>query len=87
MSTTTKGILALLRDLVAHQPRPVTVPRPATGRRPGATESPLPATRTYDYAAEAGDAHWYTAIGSPLLSERLPVLRAEMDLARFVRRD
>ncbi|MCE9601137.1 MAG: hypothetical protein K8S21_02850 [Gemmatimonadetes bacterium] len=86
MSTTTKGILALLRDLMEHQPKAVTAPRPEKGTRPGATKTPSPATRTYDHATEAGDTHWYSAIGSPLLAERLPVLRAEMELARFVSR-
>lgn len=86
MSTTTKGILALLRDLMAHEPHPVKPPRPVKDLRPGTTETPLPATRTYDHATEAGDSHWYTAIGSPLLGERLPVLRAELELARFARR-
>lgn len=86
MSTTTKGILALLRDLMAHQPRPAKESRPATGTRPGDTATPLPATRTYDHATEAGDSQWYTTIGSPRLGERLPVLRAELELARFARR-
>jgi hypothetical protein len=87
MSTTTKGILALLRDLMAHQPRAEKEPRPAKRVRPGATQSATTATRTYDHATEAGGTHWSTAIGSPLLGERLTVLRAEMDLGRFARRD
>ena len=85
MSTTAKGFLALIRDFMAHQPGAEPSTGWATPRRSGATALPLPATRTYDLATEAGDSHWYTATGSPLLGERLSVLRAEMDLARFLR--
>jgi hypothetical protein len=72
---------------MAHRPFPVKTPRPVKDFRPRRTVTPSPATRTHDHAAEAGDSHWSSAIGSPLLGERLPVLRAEMDLARFSRRD
>lgn len=82
MSSTTKGMLALLRDLMAHEPRRGMEPRDATGLRPASSGQPQPATRTYDLATEAGDSHWYTASGSPLLGERLPALRAELDGGR-----
>ena len=87
MSSTTKGLLALLRDLRAHPRRAAECRNAAKARRRDVCESPLPATRTYDLATEAGDTHWFTATGSPLLGERLSVLQAEMDLARFLRPD
>lgn len=82
MSSTSKGMLALLRDLMAHEPRTAREPQAARGARPAPSGRPMPATRTYDLATEAGDSHWYTATGSPLLGERLPALRAELDAGR-----
>ncbi len=82
MSSTSKGMLALLRDLMAHQPRSQREPNGASGLRPAQSGRPTVATRTYDLATEAGDSHWYTATGSPLLGERLPALRAELDAER-----
>lgn len=82
MQSTSKGILALLRDLMAHEPRARNDSPGATALRPESAGHPLPATRTFDLATEAGDSHWYTASGSPLLGERLPALRAELDRSR-----
>ena len=87
MSTTTKGFLALIRDLMAHQPDAEQGMGRATPRRAGAAVFPLPAARTYDLATQAGDSRWFTSTGSPPLGERLSVLRAERDLARFLRPD
>lgn len=79
MSYSTKGMLALLRDLMAHEPR--TRPRQADVRtaRPAPTEHGWVTTNSFDLATASGDAHISTATGSPLLGERLPALRAELD--------
>jgi hypothetical protein len=83
MSYSTKGMLALLRDLMAHDPR--LRARPSVDRTAIGTV-PLPpsdhgwtTTSSFDLATASGDAHWSTATGSPLLGERLPALRAELD--------
>lgn len=82
MSSISKGMLALLRDLMAHEPRTPREPHGASGLRPAPSGRRMQATRTYDLATEAGGSHWYTAIGSPLLGERLPALRAALDAGR-----
>ncbi len=82
MSSISKGMLALLRDLLAHEPRTQREPHGASGLRPAPSGRRMQATRTYDLATEAGGSHWYTAIGSPLLGERLPALRAALDAGR-----
>lgn len=82
MSSISKGILALLRDLMAHEPRTQRDPHGASGLRPAPSGRPMRATRTYDLATDAGGSHWYTATCSPLLGERLPALRAELDAGR-----
>lgn len=83
MSYSTKGMLALLRDLMAHDPRlPARPPvgRTTVGTAPRApTDHGWTTTSSFDLATASGDAHWSTATGSPLLGERLPALRAELD--------
>lgn len=95
MSYSTKGMLALLRDLMAHDPRRPARPTvgwtaagTAAGTTAGASVGTAPlaptdhgwtTTSSFDLATASGDAHWSTATGSPLLGERLPALRAELD--------
>ena len=79
MSYSTKGMLALLRDLMAHDPRAQT--RPTVGRiaQQASTEYGWEQSTSFDLATESGAARWSTATGSPLLGEQLPALRAELD--------
>lgn len=79
MSYSMKGVLALLRDLMAHDPRARTRPTHARTARPAPTEHGWVTTSSFDLATAAGDAHSSTATGSPLLGEQLPSLRAELD--------
>lgn len=79
MSSSTKGMLALLRDLMAHRPRVPSGPASDHAPRPHVPRPGWTTTTSFDLATASGEAHWSTATGSPLLGEQLPALRAELD--------
>jgi len=93
MSYSTKGMLALLRDLLEHDRRRQarsqvggSAVKAATKAAPTAPralpDAGWPTTSSFDLATSSGDEHTSTATGSPLLGEQLPALRAELDRSR-----
>jgi hypothetical protein len=87
MSSTTKGILRLLRDLMAHPAPPLPRSRTRGSERPTLSPRGLPTTMSYDRSASApGEEPRYAV--NPLSTRvgECPALLAELDGVHIVRR-